>query len=64
MTEPLDLSPMVPCPGCGAEYEDFDGFGVLHCNLCGYCAHPSISDGVCDYCGKLVYPESQARWRV
>jgi len=43
--------PIMTCPKCGAEYEDFDGFGVLYCEKCGYCIHASISDGHCDYCG-------------
>lgn len=39
------------CPGCGAEYEDLDGFGVLHCRACGYCSHASITGGTCELCG-------------
>ena len=51
----------IECPRCGAEQEDFDGFGVLYCESCKYCTHPS-SDGdgkgnmVCGICGH-VEPE-------
>jgi hypothetical protein len=44
--------PTMKCPKCPAEYPDFDGFGVLHCTACGYCKHPSITDGVCGLCGQ------------
>jgi len=47
-----DGMPIMTCPQCGAEYEDFDGFGVLYCEKCGYCKHAGVTDGVCDYCGK------------
>ena len=45
-----------PCPGCGKAVEDLDGFGVLahvdpHPTACGYCSHPSRTDGVCGVCG-------------
>jgi len=46
--------PMMSCPKCGAEQEDFDGFGVLYCAECSYCVHPSVSDDVCCICGKAV----------
>jgi len=39
------------CPKCGAWVPDFDGFGVLYHPECGYCAHSSITDGVCQFCG-------------
>lgn len=39
------------CPKCGKSQVDNDGFGVLDCEECGYCAHPSRTDGVCDICG-------------
>lgn len=54
----------VRCPDCGWEYDDADGLGVYHCEQCGYCLHASATDGVCDYCGKEVYPEQAARYRV
>lgn len=50
------------CPVCGVEQEDWDGFGVLVCDACGFCAHPSSSGtelpGVyqCDTCGRLAPP--------
>jgi len=41
----------IRCPKCSAEYEDFDGVGVLlFCEECKYCVHASITDGYCDYC--------------
>ena len=46
-------APAMACPQCGAEYDDFDGVGVLHCEHCGYCKHASITDGKCDYCGQI-----------
>jgi hypothetical protein len=42
------------CPRCGALYYDYDGFGVLHCSLCGWCAHASTEEGVCTMCGKRI----------
>ena len=44
------MVPLVECPKCHALHEDHDGFGVLHCEACGYCAHPSATDGKCDLC--------------
>jgi hypothetical protein len=50
--------PRAACPQCGATYEDFDGFGVLHCPKCGYCVHPSTEtvDGkeTCCVCGREI----------
>lgn len=46
-----DETPIVACPQCGAEQEDFDGFGVVHCEACGYCIHPSCTNGICGICG-------------
>lgn len=41
------------CPKCGKEYEYcFDLGRVIYCKDCGYCEHASVSNGVCDYCGK------------
>lgn len=45
--------PIIECPQCGHEREDFDGLGFLHCKRCGYCEHASYTDGKCDYCGRL-----------
>lgn len=45
------------CPRCGAEQEDFDGVGVVHC-ACGYCNHPSYYGGTCEICGQ---PEAEVR---
>ncbi|MEB4591232.1 hypothetical protein VSS37_09610 [Candidatus Thiothrix sp. Deng01] len=49
--------PTVTCPECGAEQEDFDGFGFVYCGHCGHCTHPSkIRDDrsgcwACELCG-------------
>ena len=50
--------PTMTCPRCGAEYEDFDGFGVVYCEACGFCRHVSRSGAgpgrwVCDCCGDV-----------
>ena len=42
------------CPKCGAEQEDHDGFGVLYCDECEYCAHAAASGDTCDICGKVI----------
>lgn len=48
--------PKMGCPNCIAVYDDFDGFGVLFCGVCGYCTHPSVTGGVCDWCKKKRPP--------
>ena len=58
LREARENQPLITCPGCGAEYEDFDGIGLLYCRKCGYCRHASITAGQCDYCGK---PEGNGR---
>lgn len=45
-----DDIPLATCPECRAQQRDDDGFGVLYCGNCGYCAHPSLTDGVCELC--------------
>jgi len=62
--EPPDDDLTVPCPQCGLEHPDADGLPVLYCRECGYCCHPNITDGVCGFCGKLIHPEEQARYRI
>lgn len=52
--------PTMTCPRCGAEYEDFDGFGVVFCERCRFCRHLSRDgDGkggmVCSYCGDVEH---------
>jgi hypothetical protein len=47
------------CPKCGVLVPDHDGFGVLaHIapmeNPCGYCKHPSVTDGVCGICKAVI----------
>lgn len=42
--------PQTTCPKCGHLEDDHDGFGVLYCEYCGYCTHPSITDETCDLC--------------
>jgi hypothetical protein len=43
--------PIRRCPKCDDEQPDMDGFGVLHCEHCGFCTHASITNGKCDLCG-------------
>lgn len=43
--------PIMECPKCGKEHEDFDGFGVKYCAACGYCEHPARFGGECQLCG-------------
>jgi methionyl-tRNA synthetase len=47
---------IIACPRCGVEQADFDGFGVVNCEACGYCTHPSAYGGVCEICGAVVEP--------
>jgi DNA-directed RNA polymerase subunit RPC12/RpoP len=50
---------VVRCPSCGAWLEDFDGFGFIACEKCGFCRHPNaeLIDGkwICGICGKEVH---------
>jgi hypothetical protein len=39
------------CPKCKHAKPDFGGFGMLHCEVCGYCTHPSYYEGRCGLCG-------------
>lgn len=41
------------CPACKEWQDDYDGFGVLACP-CGYCSHPSITDGICGLCERRI----------
>ena len=43
------------CPKCNAEYNDFDGFGVLYCPKCRFCTHASVTGGICSFCKKEVH---------
>lgn len=54
-----DGMPRMRCPRCRRVYVDYDGLGVLHCEACGYCQHPSAQANdegryICDLCGKDV----------
>jgi hypothetical protein len=48
------------CPKCHAEQEDRDGFGVLHCQACGFCSHASVDGGICGLCGTRLPAEVSA----
>jgi hypothetical protein len=54
-----DEVPQTQCPRCGNWQDDFDGFGVLYCQSCHYCAHPSVTDGQCDLCRKPITQENK-----
>lgn len=66
----MDEQPMMTCPQCGAELEDFDGFGVLahtqpaYDDGCGYCTHPSRDGGVCGICGDVEDDEPPPAARI
>lgn len=51
-----DDMPTMTCPKCKAEMPDFDGFGVLYHEACGFCRHASIDDGRCNFCKQVVRP--------
>jgi len=51
MADAADEIPQTQCPKCGAWVDDYDGFGVLAHPECGYCCHPSSTNGVCGICG-------------
>lgn len=46
-----DDYPLLVCPKCGVSDNDFDGFGFIACESCGYCTHPSRDGGTCSICG-------------
>jgi ssDNA-binding Zn-finger/Zn-ribbon topoisomerase 1 len=54
LEEDVEIAIMVICPKCGAEQQDLDGFGVLHCPKCGYCSHASVTGDICGLCGQKV----------
>lgn len=45
--------PTAICPRCGAELPDYDWFGVIYHEDCGYCMHATRTGGVCDFCGEV-----------
>lgn len=55
-----DNPDMIECPKCGIKQEDFDGFGVLYCEACGYCTHASVNGTVCTLCGNTVHASTAA----
>ncbi len=59
MTGDMSDYPTMTCSKCGHEEHDLDGFGMNHCEKCGWCAHWSITEGVCDACGRPVDPVVQ-----
>jgi hypothetical protein len=48
-----DPQPEMVCPKCKHAEPDFDGFGMQHCTVCGYCTHPSYYEGRCGLCGAI-----------
>lgn len=48
-----DENPTAQCPNCKVMHVDYDGFGVLYCDACGYCKHPSVTGAKCDLCGAV-----------
>lgn len=55
--------PTMRCPRCGQLEPDMDGFGMLAHAPCGYCTHPSITDGVCGICEVEIGTQRAARAR-
>ena len=48
-----DPQPEMVCPKCKHAEPDFDGFGMQHCTVCGYCTHPRYYEGRCGLCGAI-----------
>lgn len=54
-----DWTPQSQCPKCGTYQDDLDGFGVLYCETCKFCQHPSRdfdpdkNGMVCGICGDV-----------
>lgn len=48
--------PAATRPECHHEQTDYDGFGLLYCEHCGYCTHPSQSGDpmTCDLCHQEI----------
>lgn len=46
--------PVMTCPQCGVDMLDFDGFGCLIHDECGYCSHPDVYGDECRACGEVV----------
>jgi len=53
----------VRCPKCRKRMLDYDGFGCVRHEECGYCAHGSVDDGGrCRICGELLEDVAEACW--
>ncbi len=57
------------CPKCSGWVADYDGFGVLRHEACGYCAHPSSDrDDTgrwrCGLCGVVTEPQKSGQVRT
>lgn len=59
-----DDVPKAQCPRCKRWHDDYDGFGVLVCTDCGYCAHPSATNGKCDLCSEPIELTNGANRKV
>lgn len=53
--------PQSQCPKCRQWQDDLDGFGVLKCWVCNFCAHPSIDGDTCNLCGRDVSADASPR---
>jgi len=56
-----DITPRTQCPRCGSWLPDYDGFGVVRHEVCGYCLHPSSDRDEtgrwrCTICGVVTEP--------
>ncbi len=50
--------PKMYCPKCYKEFDDFDGVGVVKCDVCDYCGHVSLTGNICDACGIALHTSS------
>lgn len=47
--------PHLPCPQCGVDVPDYEGASEIYAHeACGFCSHPSQTDGACTMCGEIV----------